>query len=137
MARPFTYVSSQMYYDFEIYFFKLAMYTDSEEYFKLPTKSRIKIDEEITRIANLLGVMDMFRQVDSAERAIVGRKTGNEENRMFVFTSATVAAKVLGINKSKISAVCRGERHTAGGYVFEYYEEYEPVIRERPKWYNR
>lgn len=124
MARPFTYVSSQMYYDFEIYFFKLTLFTDSEEYAKMGAKKRNRIDAEIMRIDSLLQVMLMFRQIPKDEVAILGWKKHldheDECRRVFRFSSPIVASKCLDINPSHIVAVCKHKRPTAGGYVFEY-----------------
>ena len=74
MARPFTYISSKMYYNLEIYFFRLAMYTDSEEYAELPHKKRNKIDKEIIWMSSMLYLMQMFRQIDAAERPVMAWK---------------------------------------------------------------
>jgi len=140
MARPFTHVSSRLYYELEVYFFKLALYTDSDEYAELPVKSRNKIDHEINSIDAILNVMRMFRQIPTEEKAVIGRKQFNEDeekyNRVFRFSSPIVASKCLGINVSHIVAVCKRKRPTAGGYIFQYEEEYETPIRERKKWYE-
>jgi hypothetical protein len=40
--------------------------------------------------------------------------------RVRAFVSATDAAKVLGLNNSRISSVCRGDRNHTGGKAFKY-----------------
>jgi group I intron endonuclease len=47
------------------------------------------------------------------------RKTVNVDNGE-VFNSVSEAARCYSINKSHIAAVCRGERKTAGGYIWRY-----------------
>lgn len=134
MARPFTYVSSALYYDLESYLFKLTLFTDSEEYSQLNVVDRNKIDREIMYIDSVLHIMRVFRQIPSSERAIVAWKRDldheDEYRRIFCFSSPIVANKSLGINTSHIVAVCKGERPTAGGYVFQYYEDYEPPVKK-------
>ncbi len=140
MARPFTYVSSQLYYEIEIYFFKLAMYTDSKEYSELSTKNRNKIDQEIHSIRAIIDVMRMFRQIPSQEKAILAWKQfaehEDEHRRIFRFSSSTVASKCLGADPGKILSVCKGERRTTNGYIFQYDEDYEPVIKEKKYWFS-
>lgn len=41
-------------------------------------------------------------------------------NYLKTWESATEAAKVLNINSSKITAVCRGNRKTTGGFIWKY-----------------
>lgn len=41
-----------------------------------------------------------------------------------VYETIQLASKDLGVADTKISAVCRGKRHTTGGYHFAYYEDY-------------
>lgn len=127
MARPFTYISSKMYYNLEIYFFRLAMYTDSEEYAELPHKKRNKIDKEIIWMNSMLYLMQMFRQIDAAERPVMAWKKKpeeNEENRLYRFSSVTTAGRCLDVPSTKVSAVARGERPSAGGYKFQYETDY-------------
>lgn len=38
-----------------------------------------------------------------------------------IFSSIKEAAEFIGIDRSNISAVCNGRRHTTGGYHFEFY----------------
>ena len=129
MSRPFTFISSKLYYELEVYFFKLALYTDSEEYAALPSIKRNKIDCEINNMNVILLVMQTFRQIPSNEKAIMGKKKFIEDhethNRLFRFSSAIVASKCLGINGSHITAVCRKQRPAAGGYVFYYEDDIE------------
>ncbi|MEY8850028.1 GIY-YIG nuclease family protein [Psychroserpens sp. XS_ASV72] len=37
-----------------------------------------------------------------------------------VFRSVCIASKETGVNKSSIAKVCRGERNTAGGYIWQF-----------------
>lgn len=138
MSRPFTYISSTMYYDLEVYFFKLSMYTDSEEYSKLSVVDRNKIDHEIMNMDNILIVMRMFRQIPSTERAIIAwkkfRTDETEYKRIFRFSSSTVASKCLGADPGKILSVCKGERNSTQGYVFHYDDEdQDPAIYKRQR----
>ena len=113
MARPFTYISSRMYYDFEIYLFKLAMYTDTDEYTTHTVINRNKIDAEIVHISNILHVMRMFRQIPSNEQPIMGWKLNPTADftRLFYFASPVVASTCLNINSSHIVAVCKQTRY--------------------------
>ena len=70
MARPFTYVSSTLYYEIEVYYFRLTLFLDSKEYLELSTKNQIRINREIISIGNLIDAMRMFRQIPSNEKAI-------------------------------------------------------------------
>jgi hydrogenase maturation factor len=40
-----------------------------------------------------------------------------------IFTSISEASRVLGINSSNISMVCKGQRPKAGGYIGKYLDE--------------
>ncbi len=44
----------------------------------------------------------------------------NTKEVVYVFKSMKYAAETLGIYKEQISSVCRGERKTAGGYIWRY-----------------
>jgi len=127
MARPFTYISSQTYYDLEIYFFRLAMYTDSEEYSKLRHKQRNKIDREILWLDSMLHLMQMFRVRDVTETPVMAWKKKLDEgetHRLFRFSSVTTAGRCLDVPSTKVTAVARGTRPTAGGYIFQYEKDY-------------
>ena len=142
MARPFTYISSQMYSDLEVYFFKLILHTDSMEYHELPIRLKNKIDREIMLMDNLLITMRMFRQIPNNERAVMAKQkrtypVNDDYRRLFRFSSPLVASRCLGINSSHIVANCKGKRPSAGGYRFSYADEYEEVVQpKKNKWYD-
>ena len=140
MGRPFTYVSSQLYYDIEVYLFKLAMYTDSKEYGALSVKNRNRIDGEINSMKAIIDVMRMFRQIPADEKAILGWKAfldhEDEHRRIFRFSSSTVAQKCLGVHPGKVHEVCKGNRRTTGGYIFQYDDDHVPVVKEKKKWFD-
>jgi hypothetical protein len=122
-----------MYYDLEIYFFRLAMYTDSTEYAGLPHKMRNKIDKEIIWLSSMLNMMQMFRQRDAAETPIVAWKKkleDGEDKRIFIFSSVTTAGRCLDVPSTKVTAVARKTRPSAGGYVFQYETEYNNTIEK-------
>lgn len=66
------------------------------------------------------------------KKKISESKNGIENKKLFkkiycitnneIYDSIKSAANVLGLNRSKISAVCSGKRLTTGGYKFKYYE---------------
>lgn len=50
-----------------------------------------------------------------------------------VFLNSVIASKELKIDKSAISKAARGERHTAGGYHWEYINDYKKMLAEQRK----
>jgi len=122
-------LSTTDYYTLESYLFKLSLYTDSEEYYTWSLEDRKKIDEEILRMTVAIDVMNIFRNSSSLEKPIIAWKKlldhENDHRRLFRFTTNTVAAQCLSVSGHKIKLVCEGERHSAGGYVFQYEEDYE------------
>jgi len=137
MPRPFTYISSKIYYDLQVYMYALAVFKDSDEYLKHSVKDRLKIDQEVIRMSTLLEAMNMFRQIPATEKAVVGMKVGDEDN-YYIFPSPIVASRCLNINVSHIVAVCREHRPHAGGYKFEYEEYYKATVGKKQsfKWYD-
>ena len=121
------------YYDIEVYFFKLSLYTDSEEYLALSQKNRTKVDREILNIANIMNVVKMFVVVPVREKAVIATSIKGE-GRVFRFSSIAVAKRVL--NVSNVQKCCKGEREHSGGYIFRYEEDYIEVVNKVPKWYD-
>lgn len=39
-----------------------------------------------------------------------------------VYAGASDAGRILNLNSTNITAVCKGKQHTSGGYLFEYYD---------------
>lgn len=132
MARPFTYISSQMYYDLEVYFFRLALYTDSEEYEELRTRYRNKIDEEIIFMSSVLNLMQMFRQRPVTETPVVAwrKEPARDYSRILRFSSLTTAGKCLDITTSHIAEICRGagKSKSRKGWVFQYEKDYNNEV---------
>lgn len=62
------------------------------------------------------------------EEIVVLDMNGKEAGR---FKNLASAEKTLGINKSSISEVLNGNRHSAGGLMFMRIEDYELVPREK------
>lgn len=119
--------------DLEVYFFKLSIYTDSDEYIKLSQKKRTRIDREILDIGNAMNVMRRFVNNPNRGRAVIA--TSIEPNgRVFRFTSIAVAKRVIDV--SNIQRCCNGEREHSGGYKFHYEEDYIEVVNKQPKWYD-
>ena len=58
------------------------------------------------------------------------RRFSNEEDikngytKIYHFTSAALASKILNLNPSKVTAVCKGNRGSTGGWLFKYLNEY-------------
>ena len=122
-------------YDLEVYFFKLSIYTDSEEYLELSQKKKIRIDREILDIGTSLSVLRRFTVTPKREKAVVA--TSVEANgRVFKFSSIAVAKRVLEVSGSNIQRCCKGERKHSGGYIFKYEEDYIEVVNKIPKWYD-
>jgi hypothetical protein len=128
MARPFTYISSQMYYDLEIYFFRLTLFTDSDEYAALDASHRIKVDKEIMFMDSVLYMMQMFRQKPVTETPVMAwkKKSVGEYNRVIRFSSLTTAGRCLDITTSHIAEICRGNTSNISrkGWVFQYEKDY-------------
>ena len=124
------------YYNLEVYFFKLSIYTDSDEYLKLPQKKRTSIDREILDIGNTLNILKRFIETPKREKAVVARSMEGG-GRVFRFSSIAVAKKVLNVSGANILRCCRGERRFTGGYKFAFEEDYVEVVEIVPKWYNR
>ena len=121
------------YYDLEVYFFKLSIYTDTDEYLQLSQKERTKVDREILHVGNTLDVLKMFVITPVREKAVIG--TSIEPNgRVFRFSSIAVARRVLEVNN--VQKCCNGEREHTGGYKFKYEEDYIEVVNKQPKWYD-
>jgi hypothetical protein len=109
------------------------MYTDSKEYAGLPHKMRNKIDKEIIWMSSMLHMMQMFRQRDVTETPIVAwKKTleDGEDKRIFLFSSVTTAGRCLDVPSTKVTAVARKTRPSAGGYVFLYETEYNHTVEK-------
>jgi len=142
MGHSFIYVSSATFYNFEAYFIKLGIFTDSTEYKNLSWQKKKKVDKEIINIGNVLHYMQMFRDIPKRERAIIGWEKPTEDEdentlkRYFECTSAIVASKVSGVQISNITRCCNGERPSAGGFIFEYADEHIEVVNNIPKWYD-
>jgi hypothetical protein len=122
-------------YDLEVYFFKLSIYTDSQEYLELDQKKKIRIDREILDIGTSLSVLRRFTVVPKREKAIVATNMDGD-GRVFRFSSIAVAKRVLEVSGSNIQRCCIGERKHSGGYRFKYEEDYIEVVKKQPKWYD-
>jgi hypothetical protein len=145
MARPFTYISSNQYYELEIYFFKLTLFIDTEDYNILSTTDKIKIQREIIWLSATLDLMQTFRQIPSNERAVFAMekipKGIDTYVRLFRFSSAVVASRCLDINSSHITATCQKKRPSAGGYMFSYMDDIEnskasTVSQPKKRWFE-
>lgn len=61
----------------------------------------------------------------------------SDGNYIKSYETITQAANETGVNFSKISAVCRGKRKTAGGYIWKYPNgEYKPLKKARKNVYD-
>lgn len=140
MARPFTYVSSNLYYDLEIYLFKLKEFRNHEEYDLLSQTDKVRIDREIIWFDSLLELMRAFRQIPNDERPVFAVKLPEDENEtkeqhVYYFSSPIVAAKCLHLNSSHIILVCKKQRNSSGGYYFEYADG--NTIGKKPNSYEK
>ena len=138
-------ISRDQYHYLEIYFFRLAMFTNSIEYKNLSSRNKNKVDYEICYISMALDILQqVFRDKGLNERPVVAYKEKSEPGEyqiVYRFSCIKVAAGALDCNPSKIAQVCKGERKTTGGvwklneetgkkewfdaYIFEYEEDYD------------
>ena len=122
-------VSRPQYHQLEVYFFRLVMYTDTDEYRQLSGKKQNSINLELSYIQIALNILaQLFDSKNNNERSVAAWKEhldeGETHSRFFIFSSCKVAGKCLGLTGSNVSAVCRGKYPSFKGYVFQYEEDY-------------
>ena len=113
----------------EIYFFRLSVFTNSEEYLEMEPKKRIAIDNEISYMALTVDILfRLFTSKGEKEIPVVAWKLKLDKDdpwiRIHFFSSSKVASLALGVNRNKISQVISGTRSHTGGYVFMHASKY-------------
>ena len=117
----------------EHYLYALYRYTDTPD-FQKDTNSQ-KQAKILHEMGFIMMAIDIFKQTFSGtgnDIPVVGWEIKNPDEKygflkIWHFSSAAAAGKILNINKSHIGAACRGARKTAGGWNFKFKSEYEDV----------
>jgi len=117
----------------EHYLYALTRFIDSTE-FQKDTNSQLqgKILHEVGYITMAIDILKRTFVGTGNEVPIVGWEVKNPDEafgfmRIWHFSSAATAGRILNINNSHIGAACRGARKTAGGWNFKFKAEYEEV----------
>ena len=124
-------ISRNKIHQLEHYLFSLLMYSESGEFFDLPSEKQRNIKFEVSFISITLQILyNAMGGTGNNELPVVGWQIPNPYTergymKIFYFPSASVAGLVTGANKSKITAVCKRKRVATGGWVFRYQEEYD------------
>lgn len=115
----------------EHYKFNLALYLESSEFkYELNNEQQKKLLYELSYLSTFIQIAKDVFNLGGTEKPIVGWEFFNEEDakngytKIYHFTSATLAAKILNLNSSKITAVCKKNRNAHGGWIFKYLHEY-------------
>ena len=120
----------------EHYLYGLTRYIDSAEFQKdTDSLTQRKILYEVGFITMAIDILKRTFKGTGNEVPIVGWEEKNPDikfgfMRVWHFTSSAIAGKILNINKSHITAVCRGTRKTAGDWCFKYKTEYNKSIED-------
>ena len=125
-------VPKEHYHQLEAYYFRLCLYLNSPEFVKLSGKHQEKIYAEIGYIETVLHVLEkIYVEGANNERPVYAWPVNPAKlgfDTLFKFSCLKVAAIALGVNKSKVSAVCTGKRKHTGGWYFVYQSDYDPKI---------
>ena len=115
----------------EHYKFNLALYLESPEYkYELSTEKQNKLLNELNYLSMYIDIAKQVFNLSGTEIPIVGWEVYNKEDikngytKIYHFTSAALASKILNLNPSKVTAVCKGNRGSTGGWLFKYLSEY-------------
>lgn len=112
-------ISRDTYHYLEAYYFRLVMYTMTVEYREdLNSDKKHRIAQELNYINMTLSIMkQLFSVKGGTEKSVVAWEADSEDKIRVVYTFSciAVAADSLGLNRSKISAVCKGKRPRVGG----------------------
>jgi hypothetical protein len=115
----------------EHYKFNLALFIESSEFkYDLHPEKQRRLLNELQYVSMYIDIAKSVFNLSGTEIPIVGWEMYNEEQikgkyiKIYHFTSATLAAEILNLNNSKVSAVCRGKRPSTGGWIFKYLSDY-------------
>jgi len=138
-------ITNDDYQQLEVYFFRLSEFANTDDYFKMLPKDRLKLDREIGYIGATVDILfRLFTWKGEKEIPVVAWKIVPGEKdlwkRIHFFSSSKVAALALSVNRNKISEVISGSRPHTGGYTFMHATKYyaiEKLVTREPNWYNR
>jgi len=123
----------------EHYRFALAEFIDTPDFkHEIGTVKQRDILVELGNIEMTINIMRNIFKTDNVEKAIVGWPLDNPNKKdgylkIYNFTSAALAAKILGLNTSKITSVCKGNITCTGGKHVYCKEEKRRVRKDA--WY--
>ena len=123
----------------EHYRFRLAEYLESPDFkHEISTSVQKAILIEISYIETAINVIKNIIDFNANDKPIVGWPLDNPNEKdgylkVYNFTSAALAAKILGLNKAKITSVCNGNITCTGG-KHVYCKEQKRRVRKEA-WY--
>lgn len=115
----------------EHYLYVLARYIDTAEFQKdISSQAQGKLLNEMGYITMAIDILKKTFTGTGNDIPIVGWEVKNPDDeygffKLWHFTSAATAARILGLNNSHIGSVCRGVRQSTGGWAFKFKAEYE------------
>lgn len=87
----------------------------------------IKDDNRIENLEMVTNQQNSFHRTNILKKGKLKPVVMLDKNmrKICIFNSTREAERKTGIEHSSISNVCKGRKHTAGGYIWEYYKEEE------------
>jgi len=139
-------ISKEKFHWLEIYFFRLMLYTETDEFRGLKAQMRDKIVQEINYMTQTLSILEhLFVPEGNNEKPVVGWRVGYKKKKyekegddpgyevIYRFSCVKTAAAALDLNRNKLSMVINGIRPHTGGYKFVFEEEYESDLEFDPE----
>ena len=122
----------------EHYLYALCRYTDTPDFQKdTNSQTQGKILHEMGFITMAIDIFKQTFKGTGNDIPIVGWEIKNPDEKygflkIWHFSSAAAAGRILGINKSHIGSVCRGNkiRQSAGGWSFKFTYDFEEEEKE-------
>ena len=111
----------------EVYYFRLVMYSNSDEYQKLSNINKSKIDKEITYMSIALPIIQNLFMIVAQRNPVVAwkKKFETDETPVYRFSSASVLIEALEITEANVYRCLQHTRLSAGGYCIRYEKEFE------------
>lgn len=129
-------ISREELQQLEHYLFALTRFVDTADFQKdTSSQKQQKVINEMGYITMAIDILKKTFVGTGCEKPIVGWEIKNPDKefgfmRVWYFSSSAAAGRILNINKSHISAVCRGGRKSAGGWIFKLQSDYEEEERQ-------